>query len=293
MSRRAVLIGCNYAAIPSIQLSGCINDVVNVRNTLIDAYGYLDSNIFLLRDDDNTKLPRKANILSLLNRVISISNTNDMLWIHYSGHGTRIRDINGDETDSLDECIVPCDYNTAGLITDDELYNIIKNAKCRMIICLDSCNSGTGCDLQYTINYNNGILTRGINSRARPIVNPNIIMLSGCRDEQTSSDAYDPFARQGVGAFTYTLLESLRLSDHNISIMALYPRICASLKKYTFTQIPVLSSSAASPTFQFTRSNGTSVSRSFNDLVLYDMRLKTVSTNVIRNRMAEICQLNR
>ena len=206
MSKRAILIGCNYTAMPSIQLSGCINDIVNVRNTLIDAYGYSDPNIFVLRDDDNTKLPKKANILSALSRFVAMSNAKDMLWVHYSGHGMQIRDTNGDEVDGFDECIVPCDYNTAGVITDDELFAILKNAKCRMIICLDSCHSGSGCDLQYAINYNNGIIIRTLTPRTRSIANPNIIMLSGCRDEQTSADAYDTVSKRGVGAFTQTLL---------------------------------------------------------------------------------------
>lgn len=301
MSRRAVLIGCNYASMPAIQLSGCINDVVNVRNTLIDAYGYSDANIYVLRDDDNRRMPRKAAILNLLNQIVAISKSTDMLWVHYSGHGTQIRDTNGDEVDGFDECIVPCDYNTAGVITDDELHNIFKNAKCRMMICLDSCHSGSGCDLQYHVNYSNGTPVRGVNARARPIANPNLIMISGCRDEQTSADAYDTVSQRGVGAFTQTLLETLRSCDHNISILPLYSRVCLALKMYGFTQIPVLSSSSTSPTFQFARVNGTSDSSSFSSSAtatgkkeagLYDMRITTASasTSVLRTRMAELYQ---
>ena len=257
MAKRALLIGCNYLATPSIQLYGCINDTVNMRNTLIDAYGYRDANIFTLRDDDRNRMPTRANILTYLSRLIAISTPSDMLWVHYSGHGTLVRDTNGDETSGNDSCIVPCDYSTAGLIIDDDIQTILKNAKCRMMICLDSCNSGTGCDLQYSINYNNGAFTKIVNNTKR-IAATNIVMLSGCRDSQTSADAYDSVAKMGVGAFTQTLLETLRASDHTISLLPLYSNLCANLRSSGFTQIPVLSSTIPSPSFQFVRTNANS-----------------------------------
>jgi len=254
MTKRALLIGANYTATPSVQLSGCINDIVNVRNTLIDAYGYQDANIIMLRDDDKTRLPTRKNISYFITQVINSSTANDTLWVHYSGHGTQVRDTNGDEADGFDECIVPCDYNSAGIITDDELFTTIKNAKCQLVLCFDSCHSGTVCDLQYSINYNGSNLTKVVNSASRSIPNPNIVMLSGCTDSQTSADSYSNTAKQGVGAFTQTLLETLRSSDHNIAILPLYTALCANLRAYGFTQIPVLSSSVASPVFQFAKS---------------------------------------
>jgi hypothetical protein len=252
MSKRALLIGCNYTATPSVQLQGCINDIVNIRNMLIDAYGYQDSNIYMLRDDDKNRLPTRANILSSLSSIISSSNSTDTVWIHYSGHGTQIRDTNGDESDKLDECIVPSNYNIAGFITDDDLVSIIQNAKCQLILCFDSCNSGTVCDLQYSMNYSNGVFNTVINN-SKIITDTNIIMLSGSRDTQTSADAYDSLARQGCGAFTHSLIEALRMNSHNVDLLKLYADLCVYLSKSGFTQIPVLSSTIAKPSYKFAR----------------------------------------
>jgi len=254
MARRALLIGSNYTATPSAILNGCINDVVNVRNTLIDAYGYQDANIIMLRDDDKTKLPTKSNILTAITNAVRVSAAADTLWIHYSGHGTQIRSVTGDESDGLAECIVPCDFNTAGFIDDNTLFDIISAAKCKLILCFDSCHSGTVCDLQYSINYNNGALSY-ISNNAKRIANPNIIMLSGCRDAQTSADAYNTYSKQGVGAFTITLLETLRASDHTIDLLSLYKNICFTLKNAGFSQIPMLSSSVQSASYRFSRTN--------------------------------------
>jgi hypothetical protein len=253
MAKRAFLIGANYTATPAVQLQGCINDIVNVRNMLIDAYGYQDSNIYVLRDDDGRRLPTKANILAGLVGIIAMSRPNDTVWVHYSGHGSQIRDLNGDEKDGLDECIVPCDYNVVGFITDDELFAILKNAKCRMILCFDSCNSGTVCDFQYSVNYNRGGLVPTVNN-SRFVSNANIFILSGCRDTQTSADAYSMMAKQACGAFTTALIETLRSNSHNVPLLKLYADTCAYLQRAGFTQIPALSSSAPNPSaFSFAR----------------------------------------
>lgn len=252
MAKRALLIGLNYAATPSATLQGCINDIVNMRNALIDAYGYQDANIVVLRDDDKSRLPTKSNILAAMANIIRSSGASDTLWIHYSGHGTQIRSVTGDESDGLTECIVPCDFNSAGFIDDNTIFNIIGTAKCQLMLCFDSCHSGTVCDLQYSVNYNNGTLSYSTNNSKR-ITNPNVIMLSGCRDAQTSADAYNSFSKQGVGAFTITLLETLRASNHNIDLLSLYKNVCANLRNSGFSQTPTLSSSVPSASYQFSK----------------------------------------
>ena len=298
MPKRALLIGCNYTATPSIQLAGCISDIINMRNTLIDAYGWKDSNIYTLRDDYSNRLPTKANIMYYLTQLVALSSASDLLWVHYSGHGVQVKSLDSEESDKLDECIVPCNYTTSGVITDNELYAVLKNAKCKVILLFDSCHSGTGCDLQYSINYNRGAMTKSMNN-LKKLPNTNIVMISGCRDEQTSADAYDNMAKQNVGAFTQTLLETLRANDHTIDLLTLYSRLCANLYSYGFTQIPVLSSSIPSPSFQFVRANADGKSVLSNSLVSmstatkdFVLTGKTVAespaTNVVRGLMSSL-----
>lgn len=252
MTKRALLIGLNYSAIPSARLFGCINDIVNVRNALIDAYGYKPADIVMLRDDSQVAIPTKANILSQLAAIIGKSTASDEIWIHYSGHGTQVRDTNGDETDGADEAIVPLDFQTAGFILDDDLFTILKSAKCPTIVFSDSCHSGSICDLQFTVNYVSGSFSRSVSSN-KVIANPNVIVMSGCRDAQTSADAYSDLEKLPVGAFTDSLLESLRSLNHTTDIMTLYNATCARLIKVGYSQIPVLSSSVMNPVKAFTR----------------------------------------
>jgi hypothetical protein len=260
MVKRALLIGCNYQAVPQARLYGCINDIVAVRNVLVDAYGYPVNNIVLLRDDvpaNKAALPTRANILAAMDAVLTASNNaNDEVWIHYSGHGTQVRDTNGDEPDGADEAIVPCDFTTAGMITDDTLFDLLnQKAKCRVLLFFDSCHSGSVCDLQYNRNFQNGTVVSSVLPNRAISRNPNITLLSGCRDPQTSADTYSAVQALGVGAFTNALLECLRKNDHNVDIKKLHVDVCVYLQSSGYDQVPALSSSASVPAYSFVRNN--------------------------------------
>lgn len=65
----------------------------------------------------------------------------DTFLLTYSGHGGQIDDLEGYESDGMNETF--CFYD--GFILDDELYNLWKqfNKGVRIILFADSCNSGT------------------------------------------------------------------------------------------------------------------------------------------------------
>jgi hypothetical protein len=257
--KKALLIGINYYSTPEVKLSGCIDDVNNIRGVLIDAYDYDITNIVTLRDDELRAqyLPTRDNIINNLKTLVSQSANLEELWIHYSGHGSQIQDTNGDEKSGLDSILIPCDYQQRGFIIDDELLNIIKNIKCRAILAFDSCHSGTVCDLPWSFEYknaNNYIKTKNNNV---VIQNPNIYMFSGCKDNQTSDDAYNNEGQEYVGAFTNALINAMRMNRHNVNCMILYRDICEYLKANRFEQIPIFSSSNPSPNYKFVRATKT------------------------------------
>jgi len=250
----ALLIGSNYLNTPNARLYGCINDIINIKNMLIDAYDYNTSNMIILRDDKQNMLPTRNNIITNLTNVINESANYEELWIHYSGHGSRIIDINYDENDGYDEAIIPCDFKTEGIIIDDDFFNIIKNSKCRTIIVMDCCNSGSISDLQWTFEKNETSFDKFVNASREILQNPNIFMISGCKDHQYSNDIYDTENNESCGALTSTFIRCLRNSNHNISLFKLYDNICNELINSGFlNQLPVLSSSSEYPQHTFQR----------------------------------------
>lgn len=248
MKRRALLIGINYFNIPEYRLDGCIDDICNMRNILIDAYGYDKSNITMLRDDTQNPdlMPTYENIIRELNNIVSTNS--DEIWIQYSGHGTQFQN----KTDKLlmDDVIVPIDYYK-NYIFDYDIYKILLKIQCRAILFFDCCHSGSIGNLPWTFVLNNeNIVTTNNNNT---MTNPNIYLISGCSDNQTSMDSYNREISQDVGVFSNTLNECLRDSNHHIDIMTLYKNVCKTLTANGYKQKPVLSSSTNRPNYVFSR----------------------------------------
>ena len=256
MTKRALLVGINYGGTEN-ELNGCINDVINMRRVLIERYQYLPENIVVLRDDisDGLLKPTRANIVTNLRQLVSLSHNSSEIWVHYSGHGSTIRDTNGDEKSGKDSVIVPVDYETTGVISDDTLFNIIRTSSCPTIAIFDSCNSGTICDLQWSfprkIRKKRTIFKRIKNNKKR-VPNRSIFTMSGSRDYQTSADVYDKQNKAYGGALTNALLQCMQNLQYNGNIFTLYSSTCNLLKKEGFSQIPLLSASSASPNFTLT-----------------------------------------
>jgi hypothetical protein len=81
-------------------------------------------------------------MLNAMRWLVEDACPDDALFIHYSGHGGRTRDVDGDEIDGWDDgntiqslifltglkkakVIFPVDYKTTGIITDDELHTAL------------------------------------------------------------------------------------------------------------------------------------------------------------------------
>lgn len=93
--------------------------------------------IKLLIDKDATT----ANFKNEINFISKSMSSEDYFLLSFSGHGSKNKDINGDEDDGEDESW--CFYD--GKVLDDELYRIWPQfeARSRVYVVSDSCYSGT------------------------------------------------------------------------------------------------------------------------------------------------------
>ncbi|KAJ3285401.1 Ca(2+)-dependent cysteine protease [Borealophlyctis nickersoniae] len=152
--RKALFVGINYYGQQG-ELKGCINDVHNVKNWLMKNYPFRPDEILILTDDqkDPTRIPTKANLLAAMQWLVRDARPGDAFFLHYSGHGSRQKDQDGDEDDGFDETIVPVDYQRAGQIVDDELNAMLVRPLprgSRLTAIFDCCHSGSIMDLPYT-----------------------------------------------------------------------------------------------------------------------------------------------
>lgn len=242
--KRALLVGINYRG-TSAELHGCINDVNNVEKMLKER----EFTEIKMLNEDVDELPTKVNIYAAWRWLLHDVKPGDVLVFHYSGHGGYVRDSSGDEADGRDETLIPLDYQRSGQIKDDTVRQLLvdKVPDGVTLICVfDCCHSGTGCDLRYNyINPEHNVLTTRKNYNYQN-TKGTVICISGCKDEQTSADAWEPNVetnqRQAQGAMTYSLLTMLKKHNYSITYRKLISGMRRILARKRYTQIPQLSS---------------------------------------------------
>lgn len=228
--KRALVVGINYVG-TSNELRGCVNDANALHECLVKK-GY---ECVVLLDAEAT---RTRILKELYNLILSDAKT---LYFHYSGHGGQVVDIggaDGDELDGMDETLVPVDFESAGMIIDDEIRGLLVSLseEKKMTITLDCCHSGTGVDLAYNA-YERITHTTLVRDEKQLPTRGKVVCLSGCQDRQTSADAFIGGTFQG--ALTNALLANF---DKCATWLDLYKGVNDTLRKGKYSQISCLSS---------------------------------------------------
>lgn len=229
-------------------------DVPYVVKTL-EANGYAKSDIVTLINAAATR----ENIIRAFNNLIFTCRKGDNVYIHYSGHGQLVTDLNGDDQSGYDEAWVPYDaamayvpgvYEGERHLLDDEinimLHKLTKKIgdTGRLTVVSDACHSGgITCDVSDYAESNIGdtVVYRGANSiftmpqngsehfiKMQKPVSESWIAISACMYYQNNKEC----VKIRCGSLTYALymlrdklgaisVETLMpLLKDNISVMA-------------------------------------------------------------------------
>ncbi|CAD7939044.1 unnamed protein product [Amoebophrya sp. A25] len=241
---KALLVGINYRGTRA-ELRGCINDVQNVYRLLSETFKWKPDQIRVLTDDGNGtfgEYPTRQNIMAGLRWLSQGVTPGDCLFFLYSGHGAQKEDPHGYEEDGMNETILPCDFQRAGMITDDEMSDIICRPLpegVRLTCLMDSCHSGTGLDLPWT-----WIPGRGWREDTNPFHTRGDVQ---SEDSQTSSDGGSYYG-QRAGAMTTAFCEVMRATyprGQALSYDQLLQELHKMMRRRGFTQRPQLTSSQA------------------------------------------------
>lgn len=264
-AKRALLIGINRYKIPGADLRGCVNDVKNMQAVLTKYYGFASGNIATLTDYDATKKAMQAGIV----RLLKGAKKGDVLLLHYSGHGANVPDKNGDEADHRDEILCPTDLDWYDPLLDDWLRTTFDQvpAGVNFTVVMDCCHSGSNTrqllppDAPFIPRFlpnpldllavESGRRLRGrtrstlrrsatATRRKSDIVHVDIpeMLITGCRDTQTSADAY--IGKTYNGALTYNLVAAIKGARGRISYRDLHADTVDRLKIGGFDQVPQL-----------------------------------------------------
>lgn len=91
----------------------------------MDVHGFAEDNIVVLMDDGEHPDPTHDAIVQAYKDVVAKAEPGDSIFLHYSGHGSKMRDDDNEEADGYDEALVPLDFQSNGMIRDDDLYDIL------------------------------------------------------------------------------------------------------------------------------------------------------------------------
>jgi hypothetical protein len=265
MTKHAVLIGINRYQIPGADLRGCVNDVKNMQAALGKFYGFKKRDFTVLTDYAATK----KTIQRTIRELVSKARKGDVLLVHYSGHGANVPDDDGDEADNRDEILCPTDLDWKDPLRDDWLRQTFDKLRAgvSLTVIMDCCHSGTNTrallppDAATMPRYlpnpwdimaeESGRKLRGrlrgelrASPRARrkksDLVAADIpeLLITGCRDTQTSADAY--IGDSYNGALTYHLVAALTAANGEISYRDLHKSTLQQLKQGGYEQVPQL-----------------------------------------------------
>lgn len=225
-TRRALLVGINdyqYAK----PLKGCENDVRDMLDVLQSRFEFTDCRLLLSAEATGVAL-RAA-----LRKLIDDTEPGDTVVFFFAGHGSQMRDLDGDEPSGFDNTLVPVDscydeqrpeLNTD--VSDDEVSALLEELATKtenVTVIVDACHSGTitrGAGAMVTETRGVGPYlgppparaSKGARAATRSAGTP-YTLLASCRDTELAAEVglpQDDGTSVKRGAFAYYLGARLR-----------------------------------------------------------------------------------
>lgn len=258
-TKRALLIGIqNYKGSGLKSLKGPYNDLELVKQMLLDKFDFQEKNIIKLMD----KQASHSRLEKAFSDFAELIKEGDFVYIHYSGHGARTPDTNGDEhPQEYDQTWVSYGSRTGAVkgkdrydILDDELYEWlipIFDKTEHAVFVSDSCHSAS-------VTRGEGPTVRSvpIDSREyffgkKPFKRPdfkNGIRIGAVQD---IGDAYEHIFDDGktYGVFTWYWAEVLMQAQTGDTWNDVFKRVSANVSKQFNSQFPQIQGKSNNPVF--------------------------------------------
>lgn len=271
-------------------------DAFLIKNMLLEN-GFLPQNIQEVYNEKATKEGITESLKLLLNRV----QEGDIVYFHFSGHGQQIKDNNGDEIDDLDESIVPYDapsrisynlYQGQQHLLDDELGIFIKSlsekvGKGQIILCFDSCYSGTlSRDIKTATTrggyaailpdgyaFEKDVSSEKVIDFSDHITNNNTIIFSAASAHEENSQTFDDVGNE-IGSLSYAIHKTFPLAtQYGIRYDEWFSKISLVMRQKVARQHPQVSGNTAMNVFTTTANDyqpSYSILKVKNDTIIID-----------------------
>jgi hypothetical protein len=237
-----------------------------MKKLLVSRYGFKTADICVLTDFAATKKAIETAISSLIRRA----RRGDVVLVHFSGHGSNVPDNDGDEADNRDEILCPTDLDWKKPLRDDWLRKTFDRMRegVNLTVITDCCHSGTitravkppdaplierflPSPWDLVAEESNRSLRGKVRGTSRksttasrrkrdiiPVRDMPETLITGCRDDQTSADAWIKGSYNG--ALTYYLVKALSTARRPVTYREAHDLTSAKLKAAGFDQVPQL-----------------------------------------------------
>lgn len=252
----ALLIGIN--SYDKANLSGCENDSRAIKKLLVERFSFKSDSEHIkeLYSKDAT---RQAILSAFKNQLIDKAKKlkkegkEGIFVFQYSGHGSQVPDVSGDEADGRDETICPVDVITndpKNDILDDEIEQLVKEVTeytDNLILIMDCCHSGTNTRatdftarrLERPELFKSEIKTRGELPHDKKTILPQskrYIAMSGCLADELALETTIDNEEQGL--MTNALVDVLSSSSTDMTYQQLLSKVTAKVNRSASSQNP-------------------------------------------------------
>jgi Caspase domain len=229
-------------------LEGSVNDAQAVKEMLLARYGFKESDIILLKDEDATA----DRILGLLQaHLIDAARPGDVAFFYYAGHGSRIRNTSPLNTHQggYDSTIVPAD---AGLGVPDvrskelaRIYDRAADKGVSLTVILDSCYSGAAsrgalASRKIRAQPSDGEISVDEALEGKLPEERGVLFISAAQEYEPAAELSETDLNGAHGAFTWALLHVLGASAPDDSVDRIFQRVRALMQSKVWDQEPVL-----------------------------------------------------
>ncbi len=261
MTKKALVVGIDKYQNPAWNLQGCSMDAAVMSGMLQDHFDFPGNNIRLVLDERATK----SKIETRLDWLVRDAKPGDVLVFFYAGHGSQVRDRDGDELDDQkDEILCPHDLDWDNPLTDDILNSYFKRVPqgVNLTVVFDCCHSGTATRSLYVpvspegeygepeykktrfihppldIEHRSRALTLPVKRIGETIIKENHILIAACSSHQEAQEKI--FQGQSRGAFSFYLGRTLKRADWEITCRQAHEGALTRMRDNGFIQIPQL-----------------------------------------------------
>ncbi|MBK9735523.1 MAG: caspase family protein [Saprospiraceae bacterium] len=248
----ALIVGINDYNPPVAKLGGAVSDATKIKDYLVGNYTGEVLHIKTLINNEATH----ANVVSAFRTHLAKATSEDVVWFHYSGHGSRqpsAKELIQFNSGGKDETLVLYDSRPSGRdLADKELSVLLSELDqtgAHVVVTLDCCNSGSGtrsADKPQEKEYRTRLADDRTDARSIDtyldgyfvkngvqLPTSNHILFAACNRFQESKESWS-----GSGLFTESFLKALNTTGKDVSYADLYVKLRQDVVGMNWNQDP-------------------------------------------------------